>query len=189
MKILILDNYDSFTYNLLHYAEQVTDEPIVVKRNDEIALDEINQYHAIMLSPGPGLPAHAGLLCELIKSYAPTKKILGICLGMQAIAEVFGGRLRNLDHPQHGVSKPTFITDPSEVLYRNIPGVINCGRYHSWVVDNKNFPAELKITACDKDGNIMSLRHTLYNVCGVQYHPESILTEKGMQIISNWILH
>ncbi|MEO8147213.1 MAG: aminodeoxychorismate/anthranilate synthase component II [Bacteroidia bacterium] len=189
MKLLLLDNYDSFTFNLLHYVEQVNDVDVKVFRNDEISIEAVDEYDSIILSPGPGLPKDAGILLEVIKQYASTKKILGVCLGMQAIGEAYGGTLKNLNKVQHGISRPTFIADKDELLYKNLPSEINCGRYHSWVVDEKTFPDCLKITAVDKEKNIMSLRHTIYNVCGVQFHPESILTEHGLKMIENWMMN
>jgi len=150
-------------------------------------MEEINSYDSIILSPGPGLPKDAGILLELIKRYSATKKILGVCLGMQAIAEAFGGTLKNLKEVQHGISKSTFITDVNEILYKNLPTEMKCGRYHSYVVDESTLPSCLKVTARDEEKNIMSLQHVTYNVCGVQFHPESILTEHGLQMIKNWV--
>ena len=186
-KILVLDNYDSFTYNLVHYIESDSRYEVDVFRNDEITLDEVNKYDTIILSPGPGLPKDAGILEELIRQYAPTKKILGVCLGMQAIGEVFGGTLTNLDKVYHGVATPIEVLDKEDVLYRNLPNKFEVGRYHSWVVDHQNFPQELKITAQEEHGQIMSLKHQKFNVYGVQYHPESILTEHGRDILFNFL--
>lgn len=186
MKILVFDNYDSFTYNLLHYLERVTDAKIEVHRNDKISLEKIKRFDKILLSPGPGLPSEAGILIELIKTYAPTKSIFGVCLGQQAIAEAFGGSLTNLEKVYHGVSTPMEII-ADDGLFKNIPEKFNAGRYHSWVVNKNDLPKELKITCIDESGNIMALRHKKYDVCSVQFHPESILTEYGLKIIKNWV--
>lgn len=185
--ILVLDNYDSFTYNLVHYVQQVTDEPVDVFRNDKISVPEVEKYDKILLSPGPGLPAEAGILNTLISTYAPKKNIFGVCLGLQAIGEVFGGKLKNLEKVYHGVATPVTV-DTNEVLFRQLPETFAAGRYHSWVVDKVGFPAALEVTAQDKEGNIMALRHRHFNVRGVQFHPESILTEHGLQIVKNWVL-
>lgn len=187
MKILLLDNYDSFTFNLLHYLEQHDNVSVDIYRNDEIELNEIDIYDAIVLSPGPGLPNDAGILIPLINKYASTKKILGVCLGLQAIVMAFGGSLKNLHHVQHGITRKTFVLEPNEILYKNIPNQIMCGRYHSWVADENLLPLCFKVTAVDENKNIMSLRHKQFNLCAVQFHPESILTEYGLQMISNWI--
>ncbi len=186
-KILVLDNYDSFTYNLVHYVEELTNNKVDVFRNDEISLKEVNNYDTIILSPGPGLPKDAGIMEDLIKQYASTKKILGVCLGMQAIGEVFGGKLLNLDNVFHGVATPITITDTSDILYKDLPKVFDVGRYHSWVIDKENFPNDLNITAKEENGQIMSVTHNNYRVYGVQYHPESILTENGKQLIANFL--
>lgn len=187
MKILLLDNYDSFTFNLLHYLEQHEGVTVDVYRNDEITLPQVEIYDAIVLSPGPGLPKDSGILLPLINRYASTKKILGVCLGLQAIVEAFDGRLKNLENVQHGISRKTFVIEAFEVLYKNLPLEIMCGRYHSWVADEKLLPDCFIVTAVDENKNIMSLRHKQYNLCAVQFHPESILTEYGMHMISNWI--
>ena len=186
MKILVLDNYDSFTYNLVHLVEKILDQEVVVKRNDKISLEEVAAYDKIILSPGPGIPSEAGIMPELIKKYAATKSILGVCLGMQAIGEAFGGTLSNLGRVYHGVAIPVTV-DKKEILFNNCPETFLAGRYHSWIVSDKNFPAELEITAKDKENYIMALRHKKYDVRGVQFHPESILTEHGEQIIRNWL--
>lgn len=186
MRILVFDNYDSFTYNLVHYLEMLTVAPIEVHRNDKITLKEIEKFDKIVLSPGSGIPSESGILLDVIKTYAVTKSILGICLGQQAIVEAFGGSLRNLDEVFHGVSTPaTIIVD--DILFKNIPRKINIGRYHSWVAEKNNFPEELQITALDEVGEIMALRHKKYDIRAVQFHPESILTEFGLQIMDNWI--
>ena len=186
MKILVFDNYDSFTYNLVHYLEKVSDAKIEVHRNDKISLNDIERFDKILLSPGPGIPSEAGVLLDVIKTYAPSKSILGVCLGQQAIAEAFGGSLINLNEVFHGVSTPVeIVTD--DVIFKNIPKKLNVGRYHSWAVNKIDFPKELEITAIDETGEIMALRHKTYNVRGVQFHPESVLTEHGLQIMENWI--
>jgi anthranilate synthase component II len=184
--ILLLDNYDSFTYNLLHYLEKVTDVEIEIRRNDQITLQEINKFDKILLSPGPGLPSEAGILLDVIKTYAPSKDILGVCLGQQAIAEAFGGTLVNLNEVYHGVSTPIEIIR-EDLLFENIPAKLNVGRYHSWIVNKEDLPQSLEVIAADMKGNIMALRHKEFNVKGVQFHPESILTEFGLEMISNWV--
>jgi len=184
-KILVIDNYDSFTYNLVHYLQDLDCE-VVVKRNDKITLEAVDQFHKILLSPGPGIPDEAGLLKPIIKRYAANKSILGVCLGQQAIGEVFGGSLENLSRVYHGVSTQIKLINSDEILYRNIPETFEVGRYHSWVV-SKNLPAALIATAIDENGEIMSLKHREYDVRAVQYHPESILTEHGREILKNWI--
>lgn len=186
MKLLILDNYDSFTFNLVHYVEQFCDEVTVI-RNDKITLGQVDEYDAIILSPGPGLPIDAGIMPQLIKRYAPTKKILGVCLGHQAIAEAFGAKLINLKEVLHGVAVPIQVIEESEPIFTGIPISINTGRYHSWSVSSDEFPEELIPTAVDADGNIMALRHTEFDVSGVQFHPESLLTEYGLKMIENWV--
>jgi len=191
MKILVFDNYDSFTYNLVHLIAQITGNHPEVCRNDEIELDQIKQYDKILLSPGPGIPSEAGLLQPLIKEYASSKSILGVCLGHQAIGEVFGAQLINLSNVFHGVATPIQIAQTSDgkfsSLYNGLPNQIEVGRYHSWVVSDINFPTSLKITATDETGLIMGLAHTNYDVEGVQFHPESILTPDGETIIKNWL--
>jgi anthranilate synthase component 2 len=186
-KILVIDNYDSFTYNLVHYIGNLTDDSIDVFRNDEIGLNEVNEYDKILLSPGPGVPVEAGICLELIRKYAPFKSILGVCLGHQAIGEAFGGRLINLDKVYHGIATPIRVITPGDPLYKDIPEVFEVGRYHSWVVSDENFPSDLIITARDENEMIMGISHTRYNVHGVQYHPESVLTQHGYQIIENWL--
>ncbi len=186
-KILILDNYDSFTYNLVHYVEANPNYEVDVYRNDEISLEEVDKYDTIILSPGPGLPKDAGIMNELIKKYAPTKKILGVCLGMQAIGEVFGGTLVNLNNVFHGVATPIEVIDKKDLLFKDLPCSFNIGRYHSWVIANNGFPEELKITSIEENKQIMSLKHLDYKVYGVQFHPESILTEHGKEMITNFL--
>ncbi len=184
-KIIVIDNYDSFTYNLVHYLEDLNCE-VTVKRNDQLSLDEITGYDKILLSPGPGIPDEAGLLKEIIKTYAATKSILGVCLGQQAIGEVFGGSLINLDTVYHGVATDVTISVDDETLFKGLNKKIKVGRYHSWVV-NPNLPESLEATSFDENGQVMSLRHKEYDVKGVQYHPESVLTPDGKKILENWI--
>lgn len=183
-KVFVIDNYDSFTYNLVHYLEELGCE-VTVKRNDQFELDELEDYPLLLLSPGPGIPDESGLLKAAIKRYAPTKKILGICLGQQAIGEVFGARLINLDKVYHGIATPVKVIQ-EDVLFKDLPDVFDIGRYHSWVVETP-LPEELIATSVDQEGQLMSLRHKTYNVCAVQYHPESILTPQGKKILDNWI--
>lgn len=186
MRILLLDNYDSFTHNLVHYIESVTESNVDVFRNDNINMAKIEGYDKIMISPGPGLPADAGITMELIKTFYKIKSIFGVCLGHQAIAEAFGGEIINLSNVFHGVATPITVIK-SDLLFSKIPATFNAGRYHSWVVNKYNLPDELEITAEDNVGNCMALRHKFYDVRGVQFHPESILSEYGREIISNWI--
>ena len=185
-KVLVLDNYDSFTYNLVHYIEALNFE-VDVFRNDEISIEAVGAYNTIILSPGPGLPKDAGILLDVIRTYAPTKKILGVCLGMQAIAEVFGGKLENLSHVFHGVASQLSVIDTTDQLFENLPPQFEIGRYHSWVVSQNNFPSELKITAVEENHQIMALRHNTHNLYGVQFHPESILTQYGKEIMANFL--
>ena len=187
MRILILDNYDSFTYNLVHYVEELTERSVDVFRNDEIMLEEISRYDKIILSPGPGIPENAGIMKEIISKYAKTISIFGVCLGMQAIAEVFGGEIYNSAEVYHGISTNINISDTEDIIFNEIPENFSAGRYHSWVVKKYNLPDCLKITSIDDEGNIMSLRHNKYDVCGVQFHPESVLTPFGKKIIENWL--
>ncbi|MFT4669499.1 MAG: anthranilate synthase component 2 [Ulvibacter sp.] len=186
MKILVIDNYDSFVYNLVHYLEELDCEVTVI-RNDQFHLDEVEEYDKIVLSPGPGIPDEAGLLKEVIKKYAATKSMLGVCLGQQAIGEVFGGSIENLSEVFHGVASIAKITVEDEPLFKGLEKEIEVGRYHSWVVSNKDFPDVLEVTAVDENGQIMALRHRTLDIRGVQFHPESVLTPKGKQIIKNWI--
>jgi anthranilate synthase component 2 len=186
-KILVIDNYDSFTYNLVHYIEKITGTRPDVFRNDEISLSDVGGYEKILLSPGPGVPVDAGICIDLIKAYAPTKSILGICLGHQAIGEAFGGKILNLSSVFHGVATYVKITDANDPLFCNIPSSITGGRYHSWVVSGDQLPDCLRITCEDKDGIIMGISHKTYDVRGLQFHPESVLTEYGIEIIANWI--
>lgn len=185
-KVLVIDNYDSFVYNLVHYLEELDCE-VTVKRNDQIEMEEIEPFHKILLSPGPGIPSEAGKLMEIIEKFAPTKSIFGVCLGQQAIGEAFGGKLQNLNQVFHGVSTFAISKVEDEILFRNVPKYFEVGRYHSWIVSTENFPEALEITSVDQEGNIMSLRHKQYDVRGVQFHPESVLTPQGKKIIENWI--
>jgi anthranilate synthase component 2 len=186
-KILIIDNYDSFTYNLVHLVNELGLE-CEVWRNDQFKLEDVDQFDKIILSPGPGVPSEAGLLLDVIKTYAPTKSIFGVCLGQQAIAEAFGGSLYNLSRPMHGISTPIKVTDANERLFNSLPEQISVGRYHSWVVSKDGLPDELTITAIDeKDDSIMALRHKTLDVRGVQFHPESVLTEYGKEMMGNWL--
>ena len=191
MKILIFDNYDSFTYNLVHVVEKIIHAKVDVFRNDKISLEKINEYDKIILSPGPGLPSESGLLIPLIKEYASSKSILGVCLGQQAIAESFGGSLINLKNVYHGVATKIKINEkrtPSENdVFKSLPNELEAGRYHSWIVSRENFPDDLEITAEDESGFIMALRHKKYDVQGVQFHPESVLTPMGEKIMRNWL--
>ena len=177
--VLVIDNYDSFTYNLVHYLEDLGCE-VTVKRNDQLTLEEVEPFDKIVLSPGPGIPDEAGLLKAIIKKYAPTKSIFGVCLGQQAIGEVFGGKLINLKNVYHGVATKIKIVK-EDLLFKDLPDEIEVGRYHSWVVD-PNLPDVLIATSYDENGQVMSLRHVEYDVCGVQYHPESVLTPYGKKI-------
>ncbi len=186
MKILVIDNYDSFVYNLVHYLEELDCE-VTVKRNDKFDLEEVENYDKILLSPGPGIPDEAGLLKAVIVKYAASKPILGVCLGQQAIGEVFGGKLENLSHVFHGVATTATVISENEPLFQGIEKHFEIGRYHSWVVSKEEFPEDLEVTSVDENGQIMSLRHKVYDVCGVQFHPESVLTPVGKQIIKNWI--
>ncbi len=187
MKILVLDNYDSFTYNLVQYITELTGETPSVFRNDKISLDAVDDYDCIILSPGPGLPSDAGIMPALIKRYAPTKRIFGVCLGQQAIGEAFGGTLYNLPKVYHGIATPIQIVDRNEAIFKNVPAEILVGRYHSWAVVKDTLPAELKITAVDTEGVIMALSHVEYDVKGVQFHPESIMTDYGKQILRDFL--
>jgi len=185
-KILIIDNYDSFTYNLVHLVNEIGLQ-CEVWRNDKFNIDDIDAFDRIILSPGPGIPSEAGLLLEVIEKYAPVKSIFGVCLGQQAIAEVFGGKLYNLSQPMHGIATPIKVTDPHEKLFTGLPQSFKVGRYHSWVVDEKAIPDSLTVTAIDEEDNsVMALRHKQFDVCGVQFHPESILTEYGKELMQNW---
>ncbi|HEY6977544.1 MAG TPA: aminodeoxychorismate/anthranilate synthase component II [Chitinophagaceae bacterium] len=205
LRILVFDNYDSFTYNLVHLVEKILHYKVDVYRNDQIPLEKVKEYDKIILSPGPGIPVEAGLLLPLIKEYAGSKSILGVCLGHQAIGEAFGGKLINLSTVYHGVATPVRVVSSglsvadnsfnslrtthhaSKNLFEGLPGEFEAGRYHSWIVSRENFPVELKITAEDDNGYIMGLQHKTYDVQGVQFHPESVLTPMGEKIMRNWL--
>jgi len=186
MKILVLDNYDSFTYNLVQYIERVEKQKVDVYRNDQISLDAVDAYDKILISPGPGIPEEAGISLELIRRYAPTKSILGVCLGHQAIAEAFGGKIYNLDRVYHGVTG-NMKQLCSDYLLEGVPKEFEAGRYHSWVVDPESLPEELEVNVENDESYIMALRHREYDVRGVQFHPESVLTEYGGRMILNWV--
>lgn len=186
-KIVVIDNYDSFTYNLVHYLEDLNCD-VTIYRNDEFDLEEIEPFDKIVLSPGPGIPEEAGLLKEVIKKYALTKPILGICLGQQAIGEVFGAELMNLEKVYHGVTTKIFITE-NDTLFNDLPSEIEVGRYHSWVIDKNTIPEVLKVTSVDENGEIMSIKHTSLDIMAVQFHPESILTPFGKKMLENWLTY
>jgi anthranilate synthase component 2 len=210
VRILVFDNYDSFTYNLVHLVEKITRQKVDVYRNDQVPMEKIKEYDKIILSPGPGIPGEAGLLLPLIKEYASSKSILGVCLGHQAIGEAFGGKLVNLSEVYHGVATPVRVVsressnvsrESSDVngsnsrltshvsrgLFENLPEIFEAGRYHSWIVSDENFPEELEVTARDENNFIMALQHKTYDVQGVQFHPESVLTPRGEDILKNWL--
>ena len=193
MKILVFDNYDSFTYNLVHLVEMILPVKVDVYRNDQLPLEKVKQYDKIILSPGPGIPEEAGLLLPLIKEYAASKCILGVCLGHQAIGQAFGGTLTNLSAVYHGLATPISITPAARktvregAVFNGFPETIEVGRYHSWVEDKQGFPEELEITAEDEHGYIMALQHRRYDVQGVQFHPESVLTPMGKELMTNWL--
>ena len=191
LRILVFDNYDSFTYNLVHLVEKITHQKVEVFRNDEIPLSQVNDYNKIILSPGPGIPEEAGLLLPLIKEYAPTKSILGVCLGHQAIGQAFGGKLTNLTSVYHGIATPITVNSKQltidKGLFAGLEDEFFVGRYHSWVVSNEGFPEDLEVTARDEHNFIMALQHKTYDVQGVQFHPESVLTPSGEVIMRNWL--
>ena len=180
----MIDNYDSFTYNLVHYFRDLDCE-VVVKRNDKLDLEEVAPFERIVLSPGPGIPDEAGLLKDIIRTYAPTKKMLGVCLGQQAIGEVFGGTLVNLEKVYHGTATDIKIIAP-DPIFEGLPEKMEIGRYHSWVV-SPDLPEALEATSVDENGQIMSLRHKTYPITGVQFHPESVLTPHGKDMLRNWL--
>jgi anthranilate synthase component 2 len=185
--ILIIDNYDSFTYNLVHLVNELGLE-CEVWRNDQFAIEDVEAFDKIILSPGPGIPSEAGLLLDVIAKYASTKSIFGVCLGQQAIAEAFGGSLYNLNQPMHGIATPIKVTDGDEKLFAGLPESFKVGRYHSWVVSGNDLPDSLQVTAIDEaDNSIMALKHKQYDVRGVQFHPESILTDYGKEMMQNWL--
>ncbi len=186
-KIIVIDNYDSFTYNLVHQIEKLTGTRPDVSRNDEISVEEVADYEKILISPGPGIPSEAGICLEVIRKYGPSRSILGICLGHQAICESFGGKLLNLSTVYHGIASPVRIKIPGDPLLKNMPAIIMAGRYHSWVVSKKHLPGCFEITCEDENGIIMGISHKDYDVRGLQFHPESVLTENGSEIIKNWV--
>jgi anthranilate synthase component 2 len=188
MKILVFDNYDSFTYNLVHILRELGySSRMEVYRNDKIELDDVEQYDKILLSPGPGIPSEAGNMLDLIERYGPTKSILGVCLGHQGIAEVYGASLYNMEEVLHGIATDIQILDQEEVVFRGIPKEIKVGRYHSWAVIPDTVNGDLKITARDQEQEIMAIRHNQYDVVWLQFHPESVLTADGKQMIRNWV--
>ena len=187
MKILILDNYDSFTYNLVHMVEKITGNFPAVFRNDEISLEAVGNYDVIMLSPGPGIPSEAGILKDVIKRYAGIKPIFGVCLGLQAITEVFGGAIINLEDVFHGVATEMRITDKDAVIFKDVPETFLAARYHSWAATDEGFPEEIQVTARDEDGLIQAIQHKIFPISAVQFHPESILTDVGEQLLRNFI--
>ena len=193
-RLLVLDNYDSFTYNLVHLAKEILGETVDVYRNDAITLEEVSAYDRILLSPGPGIPEEAGILLPLIRTFASTKSLFGVCLGHQAIGEAFGGRLTNLDKVYHGVATEIelcpdlgFSVNHND-WFMGFQHKLEVGRYHSWIVSRQNFPSELESTAFDEQGMVMALRHRSYDVQGVQFHPESVLTPNGKKMLENWLL-
>lgn len=188
MKILLIDNYDSFTYNLLQIMNELADVEVCVRRNDELRLEEIGAYDALLLSPGPGIPDEAGRMMEIIQQYAFTKPILGVCLGHQALAEAFGAKLENLKHVFHGVQSTLTDIDSTDELLNNLPAIPVVGRYHSWVVSDEKLPACLRVTARSPEGHIMALRHATLPIHGLQFHPESVLTPCGKDILRNWTI-
>jgi anthranilate synthase component 2 len=189
MKILVLDNYDSFTYNLVQYIERVLKAPVDVRRNDQISLKEVADYDKILISPGPGIPIESGITLDLIREYGSTKSILGVCLGHQAIAEAYGGSITNLSKVYHGVSGQMKQVVEGDYLFEGVPAEFDAGRYHSWVVEHDTLPGELEITVENDEGYIMAIRHQRDDVRGVQFHPESVLTEYGGKMILNWIAY
>lgn len=186
MKVLIYDNYDSFTYNLVHMVEHILQQKVDVFRNDQLPMEGVKQYDKIILSPGPGIPSEAGQLLELLNEYRSSKSILGVCLGHQAIGESFGGTLTNLSKVYHGISTPIEVLHSTGV-FAGLPNKLQVGRYHSWVVNNEGLPADLEITARDENGMIMAMQHKTYDVTGVQFHPESVLTPDGEMMMRNWL--
>jgi len=187
MKIVVIDNYDSFTYNLVHAIKKISGLPVDVIRNDELELSDLEKYDKIVLSPGPGIPEEAGLLLNIIREYAPKKSMLGVCLGHQAIGEAFGGKLINMNKVLHGIATPVTVTENKTHLFDTLPETFNVGRYHSWIVSSEGLPDCFEVTSYDSEGMIMSMQHKKYDVQGVQFHPESVLTPMGETIIENWI--
>lgn len=187
MKILILDNYDSFTYNLVHMIEDIMGNLPDVYRNDEISIQDIAPYDIIILSPGPGIPEEAGILKNVIKEYAGKKPIFGVCLGLQAITEVFGGKIENMGEVFHGVATQMEIIDENAIIFKGVSNKFDAARYHSWIASHTDFPSELTITAIDEQGGIQAIEHKEFNISAVQFHPESILTEVGEQLVRNFL--
>lgn len=188
MKILVIDNYDSFTYNLVQYIERVRKAPVDVRRNDQISLKEIGAYEKILISPGPGIPVEAGITLDLIREFGASKSILGVCLGHQAIAEAYGGSIRNLSTVYHGVTGQMKQLVGDDYLFEGVPREFDAGRYHSWVVEPDTLPGDLEVTVENDEGYIMAIRHREHDVKGVQFHPESVLTEYGGMMIKNWLM-
>jgi anthranilate synthase component II len=186
-RILLIDNYDSFTYNLFHYLDEINEGGVEVRRNDELDLDQVLHYDLVVLSPGPGLPKDAGKLMEFLKRYSSEIPILGVCLGQQAIAERFGMKLKNLSEVVHGQSRRIKVLKTQGGLFNGLPGEIKVGRYHSWVIDPKSITDDFEITSTDEEGNIMSIEHKNLPICAVQFHPESVLTEMGKEMLKNWL--
>ncbi|HHZ64923.1 MAG TPA: aminodeoxychorismate/anthranilate synthase component II [Flavobacteriales bacterium] len=187
MKILVIDNYDSFTYNLVHILESIGNVQVSVVRNDQIEIDQVAAYDKVMISPGPGLPEDAGIIEQVIKQYANSKSILGVCLGHQAIIQAFGGKLVNLNRVFHGVATDVTVSEPADHIFNGIPETFKAGRYHSWIADKDSLPDEIDVIATTEDGVIMGVKHKSHDVRGIQFHPESILTEYGRQIMNNWV--
>jgi anthranilate synthase component 2 len=188
LKLLIVDNYDSFTFNLVQIIEQLGCDDFDIIKNDKLEIDSINVYEKILISPGPGLPEDSGKLLELIHKYYKTKSILGICLGFQAIAEYFGVNLRCFKKPFHGISSEIELLKPKDLLFKDLPDNIFVGRYHSWYINQEELPSYIKATAIAESGVVMALKHNVFDVKGVQFHPESIMTPLGSEIIENWLL-
>ena len=186
-KVIIIDNYDSFTYNLRHLVEELVQEPVVVVRNDDFDMKQIADYEYIILSPGPGLPEEAGQTPDVIRNYGSSKKILGVCLGLQAIGVVYGGLLKNLDTVYHGIQSTIYLTEQEDAIFRGVPTSFEAGRYHSWVLDRNGVPDVIMVTATDDRGEIMAIRHVNYAIHGVQFHPESIMTPQGRRIVANFL--
>ncbi len=186
MRIAIVDNYDSFTHNLFHIIEAYC-ENCVVMRNDKVDWDVLEHCDRIVFSPGPGVASETKIMGKILNKYAEKKPIFGVCLGMQYMALYFGAQIYNLSHPMHGVPRKTMLSNFTEVLYRDVPEIFDSARYHSWAVSKENFPSCLAITATDEDDVIMSIRHKWLDLCGVQFHPESVMTEFGKQMIKNWV--
>jgi anthranilate synthase component II len=186
-KVIIIDNYDSFTYNLVHLINEIIKSKVIVKRNDQFDISDIEAFDYIVLSPGPGLPDEAGLLKQVIKTYAPTKKVFGVCLGLQAIGEVYGGQLKNLSKVFHGMKTPMHQTKILDPIFNGINPTFDAGRYHSWVINKDGFPEDLVVTAVDDDGEIMAARHKTFQLHGVQFHPESIMTPDGRTMMTNFL--